>query len=129
MRPFNKISFFAALLFCLAITATTTKADPLTFSNVLALQNGGSTMVDLFSNPGVTLVGPQFTFLIDISGILSMNQFDTLRVTYSDAGGAVISQDFAIPLFGTLSPPFTLVFTVTSPNATSQGVLQLCGFC
>jgi hypothetical protein len=90
------------------------QADPLSFSNLAALQNNGTTQVDLFSNPGATLVGPQITFLVDITGILPPGTTDTLLVSYSESGGSPIVQSFQIPLFGSVQPPFTLVFSFTS---------------
>ncbi len=98
-----------------------TQADPLFFSNVSALQNNGATTVDLFSNPGTTLFGPQITFLVDITGNLNPNIIDTLRVSYSEAGGSPIVQSFQIPLFGSVQPPFTLLFSVTSLGASFAG--------
>src|SRR6185295_2502287 len=77
--PSTTTRFLVALLFCLAFGAVTVKADPITFSNVVALQNGGSSQVDLFSNPGATIVGPQLNFLIHVSGVLSPGQVDALR--------------------------------------------------
>ena len=90
------------------------QADPLNFSNLAALQNNGSTRVDLFSNPGTTLVGPQITFLVDITGILPAGTTDTLLVTYSEAGGPPIVQSFQLPLFGSVQPPLTLLFSFTT---------------
>jgi hypothetical protein len=97
------------------------QADPLFFSNVSALQNNGATRVDLFSNPGTTLIGPQINFLVDITGSLNPGTTDTLLVTYLEAGGSPIIQSFQIPLFGTLQPPFTLAFSVTSSAASFAG--------
>jgi hypothetical protein len=97
------------------------QADPLFFSNVSALQDNGATRVDLFSSPGTTLIGPQITFLVDITGSLNPGTTDTLLVTYLEAGGSPIIQNFQIPLFGTLQPPFTLVISVTSPAASFAG--------
>jgi hypothetical protein len=97
------------------------QADPLFFSNVSALQNNGATRVDLFSSPGTTLIGPEITFLVDITGSLTPGSTDTLLVTYLEAGGSPIIQSFQIPLFGTLQPPFTLVFSVTSSTASFAG--------
>ena len=106
-----KLLFLGILIL---VGAKGTQADPLFFSNVSAQQNNGTTVVDLFSNPGVTLVGPQITFVVDITGNLNPGMTDTLTVTYSEAGGAPIVQSFQIPLFGSVQPPFTLVFSVTS---------------
>ena len=106
-----KLLFLGILIL---VGAKGTQADPLFFSNVSALQNNGTTVVDLFSNPGATLIGPQITFTVDITGNLNPGITDTLLVTYSEAGGAPIVQSFQIPLFGSVQPPFTLVFSVTS---------------
>jgi hypothetical protein len=97
-------------------------ADPLFFSNVVALQNGGSTTVDLLSNPGVTLIGPQITFRVDVSGQLPSGGTDILQFTYLEAGSAPQVQQFPIPLFGTIQPPFSLLFTSNSPGATVLGL-------
>jgi hypothetical protein len=110
---------FLALL--IIASASSIKADPLLFSNVVALQNNGATKVDLFSSPGTTLTGPQVSFLVDITGTLNPGTTDTLRVSYLEVGGSPITQSFQIPLFGTLQPPFTLVFTVTSVAASFGG--------
>ena len=110
--------FLAILIFA---CVKGTQADPLFFSNVSALQNNGTTKVDLFSNPGTSLFGPQITFHVDISGNLNPGAIDTLRVSYSEAGGSPIVQSFQIPLFGSVQPPFTLVFSVTSLAASFAG--------
>ncbi len=113
-----RLLFLAILILAAAKGA---QADPLFFSNVVALQNNGATTVDLFSNPGTTLIGPQITFLVDITGILNPGITDTLLVSYSEASGSPIIQSFQIPLFGTVPPPFTLVFSVTSSAASFAG--------
>jgi hypothetical protein len=123
MRLFVRAGFLAAILLGMALTAPAAKADPLTFSNVVALQNGGNTTVDLFSNSGTTLLGSQLSFLVTISGVLPLNATDTLRITYADAGGVLFTQDFDIPLFGNVMPPFTVIFTVPSPTLSVQGTL------
>jgi PEP-CTERM motif len=102
--------------------ATSTKADPLVFSNVAALQNVGLTSVDLFSHPGATVLGPQITFRVDVTGMLPIGGTDTLRISYSELGNLPIVQSFQIPVFGNVQPPFTLLFTLISPGANSQGV-------
>ena len=113
-----RLLFLAILIFAGAKGA---QADPLFFSNVSALQDNGATTVDLFPNPGTTLIGPQITFLVDITGNLNPGTTDTLLVSYSEAGGSPIVQTFQIPLFGTVQPPFTLVFSVTSLAASFAG--------
>lgn len=113
-----KLLLLAVLL---AAGTTSASADPLFFSNVSALQNNGLTRVDLFSNPGTTLIGPQLTFQVDVTGVLLPGGTDTLLVTYTEAGGPPVTQSFQIPLFGTIQPPFTLLFSITSAAATFQG--------
>jgi PEP-CTERM motif len=103
------------------LTATDAKADPLTFSNVVVLQNNNTTHVDLFTNQS-TFFGPQLNFLVDISGTLPQGITNTLSVTYSEVGSIPVTQTFLIPLFGTIGPPFTLLFSFTSPGANYQGV-------
>ena len=51
------------------VLASAVKADPLMFSNVTALQNQGFSKVDLFSNSGTTLFGPELSFTVDVTGI------------------------------------------------------------
>ena len=97
------------------------EADPLVFGNVVALQNGGSTSVDLFSNPGSTLLGPQITFRVDVTGTLPLGTTDTLVVTYSEQGVAPMSQSLPIP-FGNVVPPLSFLVTFVSPTANFQGV-------
>jgi PEP-CTERM motif len=123
MPQTRRIALTIAAFLLLFLLSTHAKADPLFFSNVVALQNGGMTQVDLFSNPGVTLLGPQVTFLVDVTGILPAGGSDTLLITYNEAGSAPIVQSFSIPFFGTIPPPFTLVFRITSPGATIQGTM------
>jgi hypothetical protein len=108
------ISFFAA-------AEASAKAEALTFSNVVALQNNGSTRVDLLSNPGVTIIGPRISFLVDIEGALPAGVTSLLRITYTEAGSAPIVQTFTIPAFGSVPPPYSQLFTINSPGATIQG--------
>lgn len=113
--------FFGVLLF-LGLAEHTAKADPLFFSNVSAFQNNDTVQVDLHSNPGVTLFGSNLTFSIDITGVLPTGGSDTLRITYAEFGSAPVVQEFQIPLFGTVQPPFSLIFSVFSPGSNPQGV-------
>jgi hypothetical protein len=113
----------AIAIFCGLAAVPSAKAGPLFFSNVVALQNNGSARVDLFSNSGTTLLGPQVSFLVDITGSLSPGTTYSLLVTYVEAGGAPLTQTFQIPAFGSIQPPFTQLFTINSPGASYQGVL------
>jgi hypothetical protein len=101
--------------------ARSVQADPLLFGNVVALQNNGSTRVDLFSNPGSILLGPRITFLVDITGTLPPAGTDTLLITFSELGRPPVVQSFQIPLFGSIPPPLTLVFSIDSLAASFQG--------
>src|SRR6266576_2177431 len=113
----------AVFLFIGVLAAPGVSADPLVFSNVVALPNLSPTRVDLFSNPGTTVFGPHLNFLVDITGTLPPNGIDTLLVTYSEEGSAPVVQSFQIPFFGTVNPPFSLLFSVTSLNPTVQGTM------
>jgi len=109
------------LAIIIAAEAGVVRADPLSFSNLTALQNNGATRVDLFSNPDTILRGPRITFLVDISGTLPPAGTDTLVVTYSQVGQGPIVQSFQIPFFGTIPPPVTLVFSITPLLTSLQG--------
>jgi PEP-CTERM motif-containing protein len=113
---------FLGVLLVLGLTGPAVKADPLFFSNVTAFQNNDTVQVNLYSNPGVTLYGSTLTFSVDITGVLPPGGGDTLRITYTELGSSPVVQDFQIPLFGTIQPPFSLVFSVFSPGSNPQGV-------
>jgi hypothetical protein len=117
-----KINILILAIVVVSACAIEAKADPLTFSDVSALQNNGTTVVDLFSSPGVTLTGPQITFRVAINGVLPPGATDTLLVSYRDDAGGSMDQMIQIPLFGTIQPPFTLVFSTLSPNIPFQGL-------
>jgi len=116
------ITTFAFIISIFVATAISAKADPLTFSNAVALQNNGMTRVDLLSNPGVTIFGPQISFLVDIQGTVPVGGTSLLRITYTEAGGVPIVQTFSIPAFDTVFPPYSQLFTINSPGATFQGI-------
>jgi PEP-CTERM motif len=118
----GRLAVILALGVFFGLSAPSAKADPLTFSNVVALQNSGATRVDLFGNPGTTIFGPQLTFMVDISGSLPPSGSSLLQITYTEAGSAPIVQTFLIPAFGTVPPPYTQLFTITSPGATYNGI-------
>jgi hypothetical protein len=98
------------------------QADPLHFSNTVALQNG-NTRVNLFSNQGVTLTGPQVSFLVDITGTLATGETHSLLITFTEFGSSPVSQTFQIPAFGVIPPPFSQLFTFTSTNASFSGTM------
>ena len=118
---YKTLLILGVLLF-LGLTEHTAKADPLFFSNVTAFQNDDTVQVDLFSNPGITLLGTNLTFSVDITGVLATGAGDTLRINYTELGSLPIVQEFQIPLFGSVQPPFSLIFSVFSPGSNPQGV-------
>src|SRR5262245_39355300 len=111
----SKILLFFGVLLLLGLTEHTAKADPLFFSNVSAFQNNDTVHVNIYSNPGVTLFGSNLTFSVNITGVLPMGGADTLRITYTELGSAPVVQEFQIPLFGSVQPPFSLIFSIFSP--------------
>jgi len=118
---FHKFVLSGLVFILLGFLGTTSvHADPLRFSNVVALQDNGSNRVDLFSHPAVTLMGSQISFLVDITGTV-LSGGDTLLITYAEAGGSSTTQRFLIPAFGTIPPPFTQLFTIPSTGASFQG--------
>lgn len=118
----SKALLFLGVVFVLGLTEGTAKADPLFFSNVTAFQNNDTVQVNLLSNPGTTLFGSTITFSVDITGVLPMGGTDTLRITYTELGSAPVVQDFQIPLFGSVQPPFTLIFSIVPLSLNPQGV-------
>jgi hypothetical protein len=110
-----KFAFGTLFVLFLGITAPVVKADPLFFSNVSALPNGASSSVSLFSNPGASLLGPNISFLVDVTGNLPTGVTNTLVATYREPGSAPIVLRFDLPLFGSLTTPYTLLFTIQAP--------------
>ena len=115
------IRVLLGIAFVAVLAASDTSADPLVFSNVVALQNGGATQVDLFNNPGVTLLGPNISFLVNISGTLPASGIDTLQITFTEAGMAPVVQTFNVPIFPGVPLPYSQIFSVTFLNATTLG--------
>ena len=100
--------------------SVTAKADGLTFSNVLALQNNGNTSINLFSNPHSNLFGSQLSFFIDIAGTLPASGTDTLRVTFQETGQVAVTQDLPIPFFAGLQLPYTQLLSFTPVHPTGD---------
>ena len=117
MKSTLLVTVFIAII--IMVDSRNAHADPLSFGNVVAVQN--TTQVDLFSNPGVTLLGPQITFFVNINGTLPSGSTDTLLITFSRPGLPPITQSFQLPLVGTVPPPITLVFSITPSGPTMQG--------
>lgn len=117
---YSKIKILPAAFVLVLSIAAGAQADPLFFSNTVALQNNGATSVDLFSNSGTLLVGPQISFLVDITGTLPTGVTDTLLLTFTEEGQAPQQQTIQIPLFDFFPPPYTQIFTFTILNAAFQ---------
>jgi hypothetical protein len=117
-------NFFAAVFALLASLARDAVATPLYFSNVEGLQDDGFTSVDLFSNPGVTLLVPNSTldFIAHVTGTLETGTTDTLRMTYTQDGNSPVVSDFSIPIFGTVVPPLDVIFSMPTPGLTYQPI-------
>jgi hypothetical protein len=119
MTYLRKIGFVSLMFLALGlVTAAQVKADPLTFSNVVALQD--NQRVDLLANPGVTLFGPRISFLVDIAGMVQPGTTNLLSIVYTEAGSAPITLTYSIPAFGTIPPPYSQLFTIDSPGATIE---------
>jgi hypothetical protein len=107
------------LLSFLLLLPPNAAADPLTFSNVLAVQldahdDTHSVTTDLFSTPNAVLTnGTIVSFFIDVAG---PPVGDALRLSYEQRGQLLALQEYAIPVFGTVYPPFTLVTGLDFPT-------------
>jgi len=119
--PFPRFIVLLAVAIVISAGTASARADSITFSNVVALQNNGSTRVDLLSNPGITIIGPRISFLVDIKGTLPAGATSLLQITYAESGSAPIVQTFTIPAFGSVPPPYSQLFTINSPGATVSG--------
>jgi hypothetical protein len=117
----SKFLMLGVMILLIGLASSSASAEPLFFSNLVVLQNGGNSSLDLYSNQGVVLTDTQLTFQVDITGTLGPNQTDTLQIIYLEQGGSPIVQSFQVPLFGSIQPPFSLIFSVTPINPTPQG--------
>lgn len=108
----------AALLLSVSISA---KADGLTFSNLVALQNNGTTQIDLFSAPQSNLYGSQLSFFVTLGGTLPPSGIDVLRLTFAEDGQTPVVQEFPIPFFPQLGLPYIQQFVFTPQHPTFQG--------
>ena len=125
MIRISKLSFVLGLaVFCAVVAAPVAQAGPVYFSGVTALpaQPEGA-KVDLFANPGVTLVGPQLDFRVDYTGFVPPGMTNTVLITYLEAGGVPLTKSFEIPVFGSIQPPFSNIVTFVSPGASYEGVM------
>lgn len=109
----KRISFLVFATVMLLVSMGQVHADPLSFSNTQTLQDNGLTRIDLFSNQGVVLTGPQIHFLVDISGIVPAAGSDTLLITFLEAGQTIQEISFRIPFFDGFPPPYSQLFSFT----------------
>src|SRR5882757_9087236 len=102
MTRIGKISILLGLgIFCALAVAPTAKAGPVFFSGVTSVSsNPGGPQVDLFSNPGTTLLSPELNFRIDYTGSLPPGVTNTVLITYREATGVTFTRSFEIPVFG-----------------------------
>jgi hypothetical protein len=125
MIRISKLSFVLGLaIFCAVVAPPAAIAGPVYFSGVTALpaQPGGA-KVDLFSNPGATLIGPQLDFQVDYTGLVPPGMTNTVLITYLEAGGVPLTRSFEIPVFGSIQPPFSNIVSFISPGASYEGVM------
>ncbi|HEX8492244.1 MAG TPA: PEP-CTERM sorting domain-containing protein [Pyrinomonadaceae bacterium] len=123
----SKLAVFFVLLLVL-ITVTPAKADPLTFSDVTALQNFGFTSVPLFFNSGAVLL-TQFDpstkseiviFDAHIKGTLPVGATNILRFTLAQ-GNSIVIKEFIVPPQGISNPIDYITGAVFEfPNAPHQ---------
>lgn len=125
LRPMRltKVKILLIVTFLFACFAPSAKADPLFFANTVALQGDGSTQVNLFSNPGVSLLGPSVNFLVEINGMLPPSGSDTLVITFVETGQPPQQIQFQIPLFSGLELPYSQLFSFNLQSPTSNTVL------
>ncbi len=118
----RKTFLILGLLILTGLAGQTVQADPLMFSNTRVFQNNNLTEVGLFSTQAFSVVGPNLTFRVDVTGVLPQGATDTLQLTYTEAGSLPQVLTYQIPLFGSFPPPFTIFFDFVSPGANAQGV-------
>jgi hypothetical protein len=123
----GKLAVFSVLILVLFMTSRA-NADPLTFSDTYAAQNGGSRTVPLFSNPGAVLVtqsslfGPNdyVIFSTHIKGILPVGATNILRFTLTQ-GSYIVIKEYIVPPQGITNPIDYITGAVFEfPNAPSQ---------
>lgn len=117
---FSKITIFFGILVLGLLSTSNVMADPVNFSNVVALQNG-STRVNLAGNSGVTLFGPNVDFLVDINGATPAAGVHTLRLTFQEDGLTPIVKTFRVPLFDGLPADYSQLFDFKAQNPTFAG--------
>jgi hypothetical protein len=117
---FSKIGFLICALIMGLASTTTVLADPVSFTNVTALQGIGE-RIDLASNPNVVLWGPRIDFLVDITGATPAAGVNTLQLTLQESGQAPAIQTFRVPLFDGLPADYSQLFSFQAQNPSFQG--------
>jgi hypothetical protein len=117
----HRASVLLGVLIVLAFAQATVHADSVTFNNVSYIQDDGSRL-DLASNPGVTLLGTQFDFILDIEGATPAAGVHTLQITFTETGFAPVVQTFRVPLFDGLPPDYSQVFSFEAQSRSTTGI-------
>lgn len=116
---FKRIAItFASIILSLAAISTA-KADPLSFSNVVNLPDGGGS-VALTSSPNIPTVTPNLNFSLDIHGAGAQADAIQLQVSFQEQGQSVLTQNFAVPIFDGLSD-YTQLFNFQVQNPSFGG--------
>jgi hypothetical protein len=116
---FKRIAtIFGSIVFALAAISTA-KADPVSFSNVVALPDSGPS-VNLTSNPNILTVGSNLNFSLDINGAGAQADGIQLQLSFQEQGQSVLTQNFSVPIFEGL-PDYTQFFSFQVQNPTFGG--------
>lgn len=111
----NRITLsFASLLLSL-VAFSSAKADPVSFSNVVALPN-----LSLASSPNIPTVTPDVNFSLDIHGAGPQADAIQLQLSFQESGQSALTQNFAVPLFDGLTD-YTQIFEFQVQNPTFGG--------
>lgn len=102
-------------------------ADPIRFDNVRA-SDTATGLIRLLDNPGHVFTvrdDKLLIFWIDLVGKLAPSQTDVLRLTFHGSDGETLVQEFAVPLFIDLQPPYTLLTSREFPTTYTPRSYEL----
>lgn len=111
----KKIALFFVSVLLSLVAFSTAKADPVSFSNVVALPN-----INLASNPNLLTATPQLNFSLDIHGAGAQADAMQLQLSFHESGQSALTQNFVVPLFDGLSD-YTQLFNFQAQNPTFGG--------
>lgn len=112
------VTIFGSIVLALA-TISTAKADPVSFSNVVALPNGAPA-VSLTSNPNIQITSPHLSFLVDIHGAGAQAEGIQMQLSFHEQGQLTLTQNFAVPPVDGLSD-YSEIFGFSVQNPTFGG--------